>query len=258
MPVRPTTAGEAPLYQEVADALRAKISSGELAPGQRVPTEHELIADYQVSRNTVRLALNQLATEGLISSGRGRAGRVVRRRDLITIKVSPGFRDQHGQPRQAEVDAFVAQMRSQGFEPSQRIEVAMVRAPELVLRRLDLSPDTTVVVRRRLRQVDGVPCSIADSYFPYEIARDTPIMQPDDIQPGVIAWLAEHGWAQDHYVDEISTRMPEPEDARRLRLGQGVPVLIQNRIHYVKDKPAWLTRIVLRGDRHRVVYELPG
>ena len=252
--MRSTTAGEIPLYQVVADAIRAKISSGELPPGARVPTEHDLIHEYRVSRNTVRLALNHLEAEGLITAGRGRAGRVVRRRDLITVHVAPGPTGLHP----GEVDAFVAEMRSQGFEPSQRIEVAIVPAPELVSQRLGLPPHTTVVVRRRLRFVDGEPCSIADSFFPYELVKDTPLMQPADIQPGVVAWLAEHGKPQNRYVDEVSTKMPEPEDAQRLKLGHGVPVLIQNRIHYVDDEPTWVTRIVLRGDRHRVVYSLPG
>ena len=250
--MRSTSVGESPLYQAVADALRAKIRCGELAPGDRVPTEHDLIAEYDVSRNTVRLALNQLAAEGLITAGRGRAGRVVRRRDLITVRVAPALRSGH--PR--EVDAFISEMRSQGFEPSQQIEVAMERPSPLVADRLHLAPDTIIVVRRRLRFVDGEPCSIADSYFPYPLVKDTPVMQPDVIQPGVIAWLAEHGTVQQRYVDEVSTRMPEPDETRRLRLGQGVPVLIQNRIHYVADHPAWLTRIVLRGDRHRVVYDI--
>lgn len=246
--------GDTPLYQELADALRTQISSGRLAPGARVPTEHELMATHDVSRSTVRLALNLLAAEGLITAGRGRAGRVVRRRDLITIHVSP----QPGAPRLGEIDEFVTELRSQGFAPSQKIEIAMQRAPELVADRLDLPGDTLVVVRRRLRFVDGAPCSIADSYFPYEMVKDTPVVQPGDIQPGVVSWFAEHGRVQSRYVDEVSTKMPEPDDAYRLQLGQGVPVLIQNRTHYLGDAPAWLTRIVLRGDRHRIVYDLPG
>ncbi|MGH3715206.1 MAG: GntR family transcriptional regulator [Micromonosporaceae bacterium] len=248
--------GDTPLYQGVADALRSQIRSGQLAPGARVPTEHELMDSYDVSRSTVRLALNLLSAEGLITAGRGRAGRVVRRRDLITLHVAP--ESAQGQPGLAEIDGFVAEMRDQGFAPSQHIEIAMERAPELVAARLGLPADATVVVRKRLRYVDGAPCSIADSYFPYEMVKDTPVMSPADIQPGVVSWFAERGRPQSRYVDEVSTKMPEPDEAHRLQLGQGVPVLIQNRTHYLQDAPAWVTRIVLRGDRHRIVYDLPG
>jgi GntR family transcriptional regulator len=244
--------GGTPYYQAVADALRAKISSGELMPGDRIPTEQELIAEYEVSRNTVRLALNQLTAEGLVTPGRGRAGREVRKRDLITVHVPETRNDL----RATQIDGFIAEMRSQGFKPGQQIEVGMVRAPQLVANRLGLKPGTIVVARRRLRLVDDVPCSIADSYLPYELAKDTPIMEPEDIEQGMISWLAERGKVQTRYIDEVSTRMPEPEDVRRLRLEHGVPVLIQNRIHFVAEEPAWVTRIVLRGDRHRVVYEI--
>ncbi|MGH3647668.1 MAG: GntR family transcriptional regulator, partial [Micromonosporaceae bacterium] len=177
-------------------------------------------------------------------------------RDLITIHVAPV--PANGQPRLGEIDAFVTEMRSQGFEPSQQIEIAMERAPGLVADRLGLARDATMVVRKRLRFVDGAPCSIADSYFPYEMVKDTPVMSPTDMQPGVVSWFAEHGRVQSRYVDELSTKMPEPGEAQRLQLGQGVPVLIQNRTHYLEDAPAWVTRIVLRGDRHRIVYDLPG
>ncbi|MGH3741620.1 MAG: GntR family transcriptional regulator [Micromonosporaceae bacterium] len=248
--------GEIPLYQVVAQALRKKIRAGQLAQGSRVPTEHELMKDYEVSRNTVRLALNVLTSEGLIMAGRGRAGRVVRRRELVTIHVAQveSNSQHHGQ----EDAPFEDEMHRQGFEPSTEIEIGMVPAPDLISDRLNLPPDTTVVVRRRTRHLDGVACSIADSYYPYDIVKDTAIMQPHAVKPGVTALLAEQGWVQDRYMDEVSTRMPEPDEARRLGLGSGVPVLFQIRTGYVGARPIRLTRTVLRGDRHRIVYELPA
>jgi Transcriptional regulators len=138
-----------------------------------------------------------------------------------------------------------------------QIEVGMVQKPEIA-KRLELPPDTTLVVRRRTQFLDGVACSIADSYYPYELVKQTPIMEPRDIKPGVIAWLAEHGWVQNRYVDEVSTRMPEPDEAVRLGLGSGIPVLIQIRTGYADRKPVRVTRTVLRSDRHRIVYELPA
>ncbi len=61
-----------PLYQQLAATLRAEINSGDLAPGDRVPTEAELSERYSTSRNTVRLALNLLRNEGLLTSQQGR------------------------------------------------------------------------------------------------------------------------------------------------------------------------------------------
>ena len=51
------TGGNTPKYQELTEQLRLQIVSGEIAPGQKLPSENTLSAQYQVSRQTVRKAL---------------------------------------------------------------------------------------------------------------------------------------------------------------------------------------------------------
>jgi GntR family transcriptional regulator, transcriptional repressor for pyruvate dehydrogenase complex len=69
-----TARGAIPAYQVLADALRARILSGELKPGQRLPIEPDLSAQYGVSRSTVREALRVLASQNLVTTTRGVAG----------------------------------------------------------------------------------------------------------------------------------------------------------------------------------------
>ena len=68
------TRGTLPAYQALAETLRDRILSGELAPGQRLPIEPELSAEYGVSRSTVREALRVLASQNLIATSRGVLG----------------------------------------------------------------------------------------------------------------------------------------------------------------------------------------
>jgi DNA-binding GntR family transcriptional regulator len=68
-----------PMYHRIADQFRERILAGELAPGQRLPSEPELMDAYTVSRNTVRLALRRLTEEGLLLTDHGR-GSFVRER----------------------------------------------------------------------------------------------------------------------------------------------------------------------------------
>ena len=63
-----------PAYQMLADALRARILTRELLPGQTLPIEPELADEYGVSRSTVREALRVLASQGLVSTSRGVLG----------------------------------------------------------------------------------------------------------------------------------------------------------------------------------------
>lgn len=66
--------GSVPAYQVLADALRARIMTGELQPGEKLPIEPDLSTLYGVSRSTVREALRVLASQNLVSTTRGVSG----------------------------------------------------------------------------------------------------------------------------------------------------------------------------------------
>lgn len=246
---------ESTLYRTIADELRSDIESGALAPGSDLPTEKELTERYRVSRNTVRLALNELTHDGLITSAQGRR-RTVRRRDLVTNYAS--HIESIERRVAAGTDAFVDDMQEQHRAPGQHIEVAMVPAPAFVAERLGISVDEFVVVRRRVRLVDNTPNSIADSYYPRHIADGTAIMRKDDIPQGVIAYLAELGHVQTSFRDDLHTRMPTHDESLRLGTGPGIPVLVQLRTGYVGTEPIRVTRTIMPGDRNILVYELPA
>jgi GntR family transcriptional regulator len=56
-----------PIYRQIADDLRGKIESGEIARGAQLPTEIELMDQYDASRNTVRDAIKLLTIRGWVS-----------------------------------------------------------------------------------------------------------------------------------------------------------------------------------------------
>lgn len=255
----PPSHGQAPLYQELASTLRAAITEGRMRPGDPVPSELELAKKHKVSRNTVRDALKLLAGEGLITTGRGRSGRRVIGVHRLTVHGSRSeSRDRADERRVTGVDTWVADVTDQGRTPAQRIEASIVKPGESITGRLELPDDAAVVVRRRLRTVDGEPHNLNDSYYPLDIAEGTPIMHPDDITPGVIALLRDMGHEQICYRDELLWRMPTPEEAGRLDIPVGVPVLLQFRTAYTARRPVRVTVTTWPGDRTTMVYELPA
>ena len=58
-------------YQEIADRLRDQIDSGTLQPGERLPSEPDLVKPFDASRNTVRLAIALLTNQGLVVTRQG-------------------------------------------------------------------------------------------------------------------------------------------------------------------------------------------
>ena len=245
-----------PQYQVIANDLRARIQRRELSPGAQVPTEKDLAATYHCSRNTVRMALLALANEGLISAGRARAGRTVRRREqfVLTHRVE----DDLGAARFRGPDSFADQAHRNGRAPTQDIEVSIVAAGPDWGTRLEVPADERLVVRRRVRYLDGVPSHLSESYYPLALVKDTPVLDPQEIVPSVVPLLAALGHRQVRYTDEILTRMPDPEEARLLEIGIGVPVIEHVRTGWSRERPVRLTRTVLPGDRHQLRYELPS
>lgn len=242
------------LYRQLADQLRAKIYSGELVPGQQLPTERELMDQHEASRNTVRLALGQLANEGLTVSGRGRGHFVRESAPLLFLATRSESPDRRATTAN---DAWTTDVTAQGRKPAQTIEVSIVRPPQNVASLLELEEGEAAALRKRLRTVDGEPNSLSLSYFPMSIVAATEIIQPDDIVRGANRVLAEVGHDQVSYLDQITARMPTPDERDALRIGAGIPVQEHVRVGYDADDLAVRVAVtVLPADRHIIQYEL--
>ncbi|HEX6500174.1 MAG TPA: GntR family transcriptional regulator [Micromonosporaceae bacterium] len=242
------------LYRRIAADLREAIRAGQLQPGDRLPTEQELGTRYGVSRNTVRLAVAMLANEGAIVSTPGR-GTFVRDRAVITYHAS--WAEKRERLASDQSDAYRAELESQGRAPEYRgFEMRIVPATAELAERLAVEVGDSLVSRGFLRLVDGEPASIQDSYYPMDIAQECGLITPHDIPQGTVRAMAEHGYTEVGYIDEITTRMPTPEEAAKLALGTGAPVLVYARTTYTKQRPLRLTLTIFAGDRNRVVYEL--
>ncbi|MFD4998493.1 GntR family transcriptional regulator [Streptomyces buecherae] len=242
-----------PKYRQIADELRMQITRGDIPPGGKLPTEAELGKEHGVSRGTVRLALGALTNEGLIEGTAGR-GTFVREHVVLTYYASRS--EQVGGQPAGESDSYMTDVKSAGREGSQDFELRMERASSGVAERLRVEEGDTVVLRRLLRYLDGKPWSIQATYYPMRVAQGTPIMEPQDIKEGTTRWLANNGLEQVGFRDEMTTRMPTPEEVSALRMGTGVPVLAHIRTGYTATEPVRVTETIFPGDRHRVLYEL--
>jgi GntR family transcriptional regulator len=89
--------------------------------------------------------------------------------------------------------------------------------------------------------------------------RDSPISQPDNIPHGANKVLDDLGHMQVRFRNEITTRMPTTDEARRLNIGPGIPVVQLLRTAYDQDdQPVRLAATILPGDRYVLVYDVDG
>ncbi|THA25024.1 GntR family transcriptional regulator [Streptomyces sp. RKND-216] len=211
-----------PKYRQVADALRREIDDGTYPPGSRLPSESELSARFDASRNSVRSGLGLFVTQGLVTSSQG-LGYEVAKHEVFELNASR-FEDlsfpQNG-------SAYSMDGTNAGRRPHQTFRVEIRPAPDEVAARLKVEPGSRAVLRFCHRFVDDVPWSTQATYYPAWLADEAPrLAEPGDMEGGTTRHLAERGTEQLGYLDEISTRMPTPEEARALEVGAGVPVLL--------------------------------
>ncbi|AGZ45507.1 winged helix-turn-helix domain-containing protein [Actinoplanes friuliensis] len=90
------------VFRQLADLLRDQITSGDLAPGEPLPSELRLAQEYAISRTTVRQAIGQLRTEGLVTVDRPRGTFVRVPEPTETITLPRGARAAARMPTDAE------------------------------------------------------------------------------------------------------------------------------------------------------------
>lgn len=221
-----------PLHAQMADDLRKQVASGDLKPGGSLPSEAELGRRFEVSRITVRKALDALEHEGLITSAMGR-GRTVREQKVYDWHLIDYERKHQSHPH---LDGWGSDVADQGGTPHEEVvAVQVVEPPEDVREKLQLEEGDLALLRRRVRYIDGEPAQTSSSYFPYELVQGTIFMRPgSQSAPGGL--LASIGHPQTTKRHEITARNASPEEAEDLQLLPGTPLIRHVVIGYETNK----------------------
>lgn len=147
----------APLWTQFRDTLRGSILRGELAVGDKLPTEAEFGEQFGISRIVVREALADLVRTGLIYKIKGQGAFVsARERDEDFVSTVLGFSDE---------------MERKGLSVRTQVLSQELRAPtEAEARALELGPQDQVVALRRLRSVDKELRLLVQTAVPADLA----------------------------------------------------------------------------------------
>ncbi len=240
-------------YQEIADHLRDQIDSGLLQEGERLPSEPDLVKMFDASRNTVRLAVALLTNQGLVVTRQG-LGTFVNEPAVPFTALLSRVAVQPAAQSPSTILPEISNTEAEAETSRQVVEKSPASAS--VAEKLEIEAGDLVVVRRRHGSVGGVPWMMMASYFPIDIAAGTPLEQAGEITGGSIKLLADLGYAQMGFVDEIGSRMPNAREFSFFGLSTGTPVLVVNRTAYAQDRPIRLTRYTYRGDRVRLTHEV--
>ncbi|MBL6457364.1 phosphonate metabolism transcriptional regulator PhnF [Belnapia sp. T6] len=204
------------LWRQVALALEEEIISGKMTPGTPLPAAGEIAERFGVNLHTVRRALQDLQTRGLVVTRQGSGTFVAE----AVLDYPVGRRTR-----------FSESVRRQNHEPEGRIlQVQTLPADDELAALLGIAPGRPVVIAHRLNLVDGRPLCIGRHCFPADRFPEIGAALRQD--SSVTRALARFGIADfRRRVTRVTTRLPTPDEAALLQQPLAVPVLLTEAVN---------------------------
>jgi GntR family transcriptional regulator len=225
-----------PLYYQLETILRKRISSGELARGDLLPSEEALAKEYNMSRITVRQALSSLESDGLIVRKRGKGTFVSKKHTYLE---SPKF------------TGFIEDLISMGIRTKSKIlDISMVEGPQNIQEHLELEVGTQLFRIEKIRLVEGSPFSYVLNYLPPDIGQK---IKTEDliVKPLLMILEDDLGIKATEAVQSIEATIADTHVASLLGIRVGDPLLKGERTVFdVNHKPVEYVSVLYRADKY--------
>jgi len=232
-----------PKYYQLSNILRQKIEEGAWQPHEPIPSERQLEEQYNLSRPTIRQAIELLVRQGFLYRMHGRGTFV------SPPKLQKGI---------LELTSFSEDMRNRGLNPGQKfLEFGFTIPPVQIRKQLELPAEQKVLRIKRVRTGNGEPIGIQDSYL--SLPANQEITREELEQRGSIyAILQEKFGIFPSEADEtLEVTLATAEEAMLLEIPEGSPLLLSQRTLYSQDRKAVeFVRILYRGDRYKYTVRL--
>lgn len=251
-------------YEKIADELRAQIRSGRLGPGDRLPSEADLIKSTGRSGPTVQQALRLLQSEGLIEKQHGR-GTFVRRSRTMVQRANTRHqweKDRARAPEQQRLETGVTE-HDTGLEVNDLVFHAAYReieAPKEIAAAMGVDEGTALVERtyRTRYSAERNPFSLVTSYLIRDLVKANPDLLDDTKEPwpgGTGNQLYTVGIEIDSIEERVTARPPTVEEAEELGLPPGTSVLVLRKTQFDTDnRIVEMSDITLPGDRTEMLF----
>lgn len=231
-----------PLYHQLAGILRQRIEEGAYASGMRLSSEDELAVEFDVSRATVRQAMGELVTEGLVARRRGRGTYVL---DTGKPVLKQRFRGSLS-------DLIAESGRTTTRDVTVTHDVAF---PAYIAEALSLTAPRGTIARRT-RIMDGEPFCYTVTYLPPGIGESA-VSEARLRRTALLKLLIEHGVALHRATQSIRAQLADPGLCSRIDVELGAPLLFVERTLFdVSGRPVDFVRSWYRGDRYEYAVTL--
>jgi GntR family transcriptional regulator len=226
-----------PLYAQLKEAIIAAIARGELAPGDQIPSQRVLCERHGLSHMTVRRAISELLSEGVLYAIPGKG--------LYVAELK--------QDAEPPLIGFSEDMARRGMAAASRVLAAeLVVASTALASALGVAVGAPLAHLRRLRLADGEPMAIQNSYLPHALC---PGLLAHDLSGGSLFALLRNQYRLrlSNVTMAAEAALAGAEQAGLLGLRLPAPVLIVEQLTYLDSGQAIeFVRSVYRADRYRL------
>lgn len=222
-----------PLYAQVKHALKNEIENW-MKPGDLIATEPELEKRYDVSRITIRRALDELESDGLITRQQGR-GTFVREQQIVQ--------------ELPQLQSWSSQMREKGLVPkSKTCEIDLVEPTKEQVQMLKLKPGESIIRIRRLRYANDEPICIMTNYLPQTLVPG--VEKNGLVNDSLYETLAKYGLKPARAEDRVEARTPTEREASQLHITKWAPLLQVTRLtRNNNNEPLYIAVVTNRSDK---------
>jgi len=232
-----------PLYRKVYLSIREKIENGEYPKGSLLPTESDLQRLFNVSRVTIRKAIELLSSEGYVITQQGRGTEVLDHRTSQKLNY---------------ISSFMETLAGRGYTAySKDSSIERMIPPSRVAAELEIEPDTEVVRLYRVRMANDKPIAIMINYVKSEIVPDLDKVY-SDTESFYHILEKNYGINIDAAVETIGARVAGIFEADILQIAEGAPLLVSRRITYSNGKPIEVVVSSIVADRYEYSVYLKG
>ena len=232
-----------PLYFQLKEIIKEKIVEGKLNPGDLIPSERELSEKYEISRPTIRQALQELVNEGLLYREKGKGTFVAK------PKIKYGFIQ--------NLTTFYDDMKKKGYKLKTKIRrKELKKVTEVVANKLNLKNDDQIIFLDRVRLIDNEPIVRVMNFVPY---KKCPELMDVDLEDKSLYKVMEEKCDQKYYRAEVTLEpvVAKEYDAKLLDTEVGAPMHLMENITYDQfDNPMDYFESRFRGDKGKVQVEL--
>ncbi|MEG0944567.1 MAG: GntR family transcriptional regulator [Angelakisella sp.] len=230
-----------PKYAQIIEYFTEKIKRKELAEGEKIPTEEDLCRLFNVSRITVRQALDEMVRQGDIIKIQGKGSYVGTKKANLQLNNLQGFSEE---------------MRSKGLTPStQLVEIKMITPPEDVAQKLMLGNLTKVYSMVRVRYADDIAMAVEHAYIPFYLCTN---LEQQELTGSMYTVLEKiYNIRIVRAKQNLEAIRIDKNSAQLLSVKPGTPALQVERVSYLADGTVCeFVKSVYRGDKYKFYVDL--